>query len=64
MATDKSNELDLAKYSMPVLSSSAPELEGAWQEVKRRQREKDKTKQKTFPQVDHTVHRRKRISNV
>ncbi len=33
---------------MPVLSSSAPELEGMWQEVKRRQRE---PKPKTPAQV-------------
>ena len=45
------NQLDLAKYSMPVLSSSAPELEGVWQEVKRRQREKDRAKQKILTQV-------------
>ena len=51
METGNSNKLDLAKYSMPVLSSSAPELEGAWQEVRRRQREKDKTKRKTQAQV-------------
>ena len=36
---------------MPVMSSSAPELEGAWQEVKRSRREKDKTKPKTPAQV-------------
>ncbi len=33
---------------MPVLSSSAPELEGMWQEVKRKQRE---PKPKTPAQV-------------
>ena len=49
--TERRNQLDLAKYSMPVLSSSAPELEGVWQEVKRRQREKDRAKQKTLAQA-------------
>ena len=49
--TERRNQLDLAKYSMPVLSSSAPELEGVWQEVKRRQRERDRAKQKTLAQA-------------
>ena len=36
----KSSSLAVAiPYPMPVLSSSAPELEGMWTEVKRRQRE-------------------------
>lgn len=31
---------DLSSYTMPSLSSSAPEFEGDWTEVKRRLREK------------------------
>ena len=42
----------LANFSLPVLSSSAPELQGEWTEVKRRVREKAKSR--PSPQKDQT----------
>lgn len=43
---DDPDDLALAKYHLPLLSSSAPEreLEPSWVEVKRRQRDKSKGK--------------------
>lgn len=43
--------VDTAKNSLPLLSTSLPEDEGAWQEVRRRQREKSDKSKKTPTQV-------------
>ena len=39
-----SKDLALSRYNMPVLSSSAPELEGNWTEVKRRAKKEGKNR--------------------
>ena len=44
-----------AKYSVPVLSSSAPELEGNWTEVKRRMKEKQAKAEVKIAEVCHYV---------
>lgn len=46
---ESTKQVDIPKISAPGLSTSAPELEGVWQEVKRRS--KEKAKQKTPVQV-------------